>query len=121
MRLTRKVRARKVGGTFPGLVLIVCALLPLHPMMHDHVELHGSSHPAVESGDDDHGTSHHHPLVDAAGLRVRPQVAVVAICNEPPGVLAADAMRGDRNARSFGGILSDHDVGWHVVLSTFLI
>jgi len=105
---------------FPGLVLIVCALLPLHPMMHGHVEFHASSHSAIESGDD-HGALHDHPVVGAPSARVMPQDLVVGLCNDGPGPSAAHASRGNRNVCAFGGILSDHDVGRYIIFSTFLI
>jgi len=104
-----------------GVVLIVCALLPLHPLMHDHIEFHSSHGTVFDGVDDDHGVPHDHPVIGSAAVRVMPHVCVVAVCPDAALSPVADPVRGDRDVRSFGGIRSDDDVGWHVVLSTFLI
>jgi len=118
MSLPRIPSLRNARRILPGLVLIVCALLPLHPLMHDHVDFHGS-HGLVF--DDDHGISHDHPVIGSAAARVMPDLCVVTVCTNAPALRIAEMTCDCRDARSFGGTRSDNDVGWHVVLSTFLI
>jgi len=111
---------RNVRRIFPSVVLLVCALLPLHPLMHDHVDFHGSQQTAFDGAGDEHRLAHDHPIVGATPARVMSHVCVAAIFADAARGIAAST-RIDRHERSLGGVRSDNDVGWHVVLSTFIV
>ena len=121
MRGIHNISLRDGRTLLSCVVLFVCALLPLHSAMHDHAEFHESRGTAFHGVDDAHGISHDHPVVGSAATRVMPNICVVTICPIAAPSRIAETARSGRHVRSFGGIRSDNDVGWHVVLSTFLI
>src|SRR5215217_7743008 len=102
MSAPRSLSLRNARRILPGIVLMVCALLPLHAVMHDHVEFHGSHGTAFEDAGDDHGIFHDHPVVGSAAARVMPHISVGTMCPAAPPSRIAEIARDGRDARSFG-------------------